>query len=243
MLLHEGPSTPPSDPFSPIRLCNNCYTVGKPDPALSPEDMLREFGQVQSEWEASSPCQELRRILQTVDIPPVKKIVAFACSTMDWGEEPSSASRLQHCLVLTLKDILSALNGGKEVPGFAQDPIYVDADKQTLQHHGVTVLDDPRGFLEVDDTSAVFSANPDVPIRDIVLELARPPIMVWNEMKEGPQHGTNKDGYSTWCSADPITPRVRAALEQQYTKIELPQTSGREFHGLAIFVRKPAVES
>ncbi|KAJ7869313.1 hypothetical protein B0H14DRAFT_3132371, partial [Mycena olivaceomarginata] len=30
---------------------------------------------------------------------------------------------------------------------FAQDPIYSDMDKQLLGKHGITVLDDPRGFL------------------------------------------------------------------------------------------------
>lgn len=67
---------------------------------------------------------------------------------------------------------------------FAQDPVYTNVDKVVLAEHGVTVVDDPRGFLQVDDQSAVLSFAPNICVRQIVADIARPALLIWNTVHD-----------------------------------------------------------
>ncbi|KAK0648014.1 hypothetical protein B0T16DRAFT_455520 [Cercophora newfieldiana] len=231
----------------PIRVCTTCWRGRQDGNPLTSELMMHEFDRLRAEWEASQPCTELRRLIQDARVPRVDKIIAFAFASMNRTRtgELYRRSALQHCLILTLRDLLttSTLNSN-EVRCFAQDPDYGDTDKTTLTSHGVCVLEDPRGFLEVDDNSAILSANPDVPIRDIVTDLARPAMMIWNDPGDGPDHGLNEDEEgnqcgTTWTMADPNSPRLRALLDEHYVRIAFPGgIYSDELGNLAIFVRK-----
>ncbi len=59
---------------------------------------------------------------------------------------------------------------------------YVDTDKEVLGRVGVTVVDDPRGFLEVDDNSVVICVAPNVPVKQIIADIARPAVLIWNRV-------------------------------------------------------------
>ncbi|KAJ4423725.1 hypothetical protein N0V82_001611 [Gnomoniopsis sp. IMI 355080] len=120
----------------------------------------------------------------------VENIVAFGCGTLQC--KPATESTAQYALVLMLRDLLArrpqlqqldaveASPGGShsrtmtEVSCFAQDPIHTDVDKQILLEHGITVVDDPRGFLKVDDASIVVSLSSDIPVQEIIADIARP---------------------------------------------------------------------
>jgi hypothetical protein len=52
-----------------------------------------------------------------------------------------------------------------------------------LRENGITVLDDPEGFLEVDDSTLVISCAAQVPVKQITLDLARPAAMIWDRIK------------------------------------------------------------
>lgn len=65
---------------------------------------------------------------------------------------------------------------------YAQDPVFKDIDKEILQEHGITVLDNPHGFLEMDEDTVIISKFPDVPIRSITADLTQPAIMIWNKV-------------------------------------------------------------
>lgn len=65
-----------------------------------------------------------------------------------------------------------------EVKCFAQDPLYVLVDIQVLKRVGITVLEDPRAFLEVADTSAIISIEPGFPLEDVIVDIARPAVMI-----------------------------------------------------------------
>ncbi|KAJ6573678.1 hypothetical protein B0H10DRAFT_1705766, partial [Mycena sp. CBHHK59/15] len=60
---------------------------------------------------------------------------------------------------------------------FAQDPIYSVIDKQLLAQHNIACCDDPRGFLEVDKWSLVISIAPNIPVKQIITDLARPAVI------------------------------------------------------------------
>jgi hypothetical protein len=59
-----------------------------------------------------------------------------------------------------------------------QDPSYTKVDQAVLSKHGITILGDPKGILEVDDSTAVLSCSPDIPVKQIVSDLANPAIMM-----------------------------------------------------------------
>lgn len=96
----------------------------------------------------------------------------------NFGQSTQARSIQQHAMLLTLKNALQKT--GIEISCFAQDPIYSETDVAVLGRSGITVLPDPEGFFQVDDHSIVVSCSPNVPVRAIVLDLARPSMMIWD---------------------------------------------------------------
>ncbi|OAA65302.1 hypothetical protein SPI_02089 [Niveomyces insectorum RCEF 264] len=223
-------------------------------------------------WESSTACSELRVTLSTALAPllaprgpaVVHKVVAFACSSMtDEREGGSARHAVQHALVLTVRDVLARLQasgivgggGGKtcddqkdepirtvQVDCFAQDPAYGAADVAVLAEHGIIVLDDPDGFLAVDETTVVVAVAPSVPVRQIVADLARPVAMIWGRIvvdDEG--HAQKMDDFGGW--SDPASPRVQALVRDgYYAEWPFLQDSENNFgtvEGVAVYVRKP----
>jgi hypothetical protein len=116
----------------------------------------------------------------------IQHIVAFACGSIrDDSEQQTPRSSFQHVLVLTLRNILSKKQedlGG--ISCYAQEPAYSEVDILTLRENGITVLDEPEGFLNVDDSTLVVSCAAQVPVKQITLDLARPAAMIWDRIKE-----------------------------------------------------------
>jgi len=131
-------------------------------------------------------------MLETLDIlHGITKIVAFACSTFSCITEEPSPSRggvreaTQHALILTKRDILSKKNEGVsgEIICYAQDPVYSSLDKKILEKSDIMILDNPMGFLEVDESTVVLSFCPDVCVRQVVCDIARPAMMIWDSIR------------------------------------------------------------
>lgn len=108
---------------------------------------------------------------------------------MTWAGDGSSRSMAQHALALVIGDFLGsdcasgAHNGGDGgIKCYAQDPIYTSVDEQVLCEAGFTVVDDPRAFLEVDEASVVIAISADIPIRQIIADIARPAIMILDKV-------------------------------------------------------------
>ncbi|KAJ7757863.1 hypothetical protein B0H14DRAFT_3896135, partial [Mycena olivaceomarginata] len=74
-------------------------------------------------------------------------------------------------------------------------------DRQLLGKHGITVLDNPRGFLQLDESSIVISIAPNIPVKQIVTDLAHPAVIIWNSISGDPI-------YSTAQWTDPESPRL-----------------------------------
>ena len=152
------------------------------DSSILPRDQIEDlFKTGIEEWESTQICKQFRSILRTLKLPsPVKKIVGFACGTLDMQR-----SIFQHAMLLTMRDVLSEKNGGSEpIPCYVQDPIYNANEQLVLEGAGITVLNDPQGFLEVDDTTAVVSIAPNVPVRQIISDIAMPALLIWDEVGE-----------------------------------------------------------
>jgi hypothetical protein len=107
-------------------------------------------------------------------------MVAFALGTFSRRSGFSENSAFQHALVLSLREILQERVG--TIDCFVQDPAYTGVDKELLGRLAFQVVDNPKGFLHVDDRSIVVSCSPNQPIRQIVTELARPAVMIWDKV-------------------------------------------------------------
>jgi hypothetical protein len=123
--------------------------------------------------------------LQDADVPcEITTVVGFACGDMSFLEgslDRAQRSASQHALLLTLQSVLQEKNTTKkgQILCYAQDPIYTTVDKTVLENFGIEVLDDPEGFLKVDDNSVVFSCAPNIPVKQVIADLARPAILIW----------------------------------------------------------------
>jgi len=100
--------------------------------------------------------------------------------------EVEERSAVQHALILTLRNFFAkdqhvAVDG---IQCFAQDPLYEDPDREVLKESGVSVLDNPRAFLEVDETSVVFCLSAKTAVRQVVTDIARPALLIWNRVEE-----------------------------------------------------------
>lgn len=181
----------PALAFCPLRIS---YLLPALDEVENPiKKTITSFQELQAifkaaarEWEQSDDCQRLCNTLERIPsstLNGISKIVAFACSTMAYDDSCcQKRSIAQHAMALTIRDFLQRKNGS-QIGCFAQDPAYTEIDKAVLQCTGIIVLDDPRAFLEVDEASFIVSIGPDVPIRQIVLDIARPAAMIWDKVK------------------------------------------------------------
>jgi len=190
----------------------------------------------QSRWLKSNTHVLLKHIFETVNIPiNITKVVCFGLGSIDrirWicnermtaedEDRGSTRALVQHCAALSLKTWAEGLCG-KRVQCLAQDPVYNDLDKVFLPSVGISIVTDPKGFLEVDENTLVYSVGPNVPVREIIAEIAQPAVMVWDKVQEGER------------STDPVTRQVWKLL-QDYEELEIP--TSEEFTLLSVYVRK-----
>jgi hypothetical protein len=164
----------------------------KPLPDLPLEEAEKLFKTSLEEWESSEQCKQFRSLIASANWHEgITKIVAFACGRFSSVTPDSRYSRAnarsgaQHALIFTLRDILSNMWVGdrKTIKCYAQDPAYTATDKSLLEQAGVTILNDPEAFLEVDESTVVLSVSPSVCVRQVVADIARPAIMIWDPIK------------------------------------------------------------
>lgn len=125
------------------------------------EDRLAAFDADRRTWEASAAGKQFIEHLCAARLPPrITKVVAFALGSIARGDRRERPGP-QHAALLSLAAIIRDRTG-EEVRCFAQDPEYAPEDRKLLAACGVTVLEHPHGFLEVDEETAVLSIHPNV---------------------------------------------------------------------------------
>lgn len=152
---------------------------------LSYGDSTAQLKRKDREWQKSKMCKKLQQILNTSAAShDIRKIVAVALGTFSikLPKEFIDFSPVQHALLLTVREWL--LTRRKTIDCFAQDPDYLGADKRILEKHGVEVVDDPRAWLEVDDSSILYSVAPSCPTKAIIADIARPAVVIWERVTE-----------------------------------------------------------
>ncbi|KAK3902844.1 hypothetical protein C8A05DRAFT_15143 [Staphylotrichum tortipilum] len=199
--------------------------IPPPDDSADAAQVREKLAKGIAAWEASAECARLRGVFEAGKIGRVTKIAAFACSTMAVKDDDRANPVAQHAAVLMLRELF-ARRGAGEVRCLAQDPMYRPADVEVLQELGVEVLEDPRGFLEVDEETVVVCVAPNVPVRQVVADIARPVAMVWGTVKgevearewwERERPGQDLEGMYSG-STDPDSPRLRDMVEKEYVE-------------------------
>ncbi|KAK1595897.1 uncharacterized protein LY79DRAFT_95789 [Colletotrichum navitas] len=200
------------------------------------------FEEHEKTWKKSPQCRELKDILSLVLTPNViNKIICFGLGDLTPDSDDDeyhicsghSAPRchIQHAVALTLAQILGDRTG-REIRCYSQDPAYTQASIEFLKSRNIVVLNDPQGFLDVDEHTLVFSVAPTVPVKQIVTDLARPAVIIWDnetpaEMdKMAWEHIRFPDGSETWISpwiSDPDSARTRKMEKEEYTSYPFPE--------------------
>lgn len=126
------------------------------------------------------------------ELPTVRKVIAFATGSPSrrYNLAPrtptcryNTTPVVQLAVALVIRDFFTQHQGGADpILCYAQEPLFTDTDKQVLQEQGMTVLEDPHGFLEMDAETAIISHHPNVPVRSITADLAKPAMMVWSKV-------------------------------------------------------------
>ena len=150
----------------------------------SPPDVQETVEKIRKTWINSQLCADLQSSLQAAR-PQCNKVVGFALASHT-RRKTYDRYAYQHMLLLTLRDFFAAqleIPDPSDVPVYAQEITYTELDRSLLAGYGITAVMDPGGFLQIDDSSAVVSISPDAPIKSVVLDIARPALIIWNEVQ------------------------------------------------------------
>ena len=158
--------------------------IEEEEPTESEKQTKSQFlEQVLHAWESSVQCQSLLAILKSKQkyfAGGVSNIIAFGCgSFVGSRDDEITRAAYQHASLLTIRRFLSDELGYIDgVKILAQDPAYTATDKELLQEWNITNVDDPDGFLELDDRSVVLTCSPTAPIKQIVTDICKPLMMI-----------------------------------------------------------------
>lgn len=154
----------------------------------------------------------------------VNKIIGFGLGRLEHNDRSPrpkpvaypSPAMLQHAMIYKIaeiiKDAIKPPHGTPKV--YIQDPLYTSSDKIALTEEcRMTVVDGfgAKAFLMVDENTMVVSQYPAFPMREVVLDLARPAIM-WAQ-------GVNRSSM-----ADPVPGRTRKIMAKEYQEYSEPRS-------------------
>ncbi|KAL4892822.1 hypothetical protein BDV59DRAFT_202199 [Aspergillus ambiguus] len=188
-------------------------------------------------WEQSPAWKQIRTTLSSLKLPSkITKIIGMACGSFSISSyQPKGCSRsaVQHNFLITVQKALREHDlAAEDVECYVQDPAYCEADRRVLQTFGIQVVDDPEGFLLMDEGSLVFSCAPNICVKEIVADIVRPPVLIWCKVEE------DNPEYS---STDPNSPRVLKMIETCYDDLPFPEDEN--FTQMQIYTLKHTVAS
>lgn len=178
--------------------CKPCNEWGEPrEYETLPAHLLEPvFDAHRGLWEESVEFGVFRDIVRSQPaLARVNKIVAFACgrlTAMSAAIDPEHV--VQHAMVFSLRDAVAEMK--EELPAsdaaanegvriILQEPGYTDEDKLVLEMAGAAVVESPEAFLEVDEDTLVVSISPNIPVKQIIADIARPAGMIYfNDQNE-----------------------------------------------------------
>ncbi|KAI3323079.1 hypothetical protein HD806DRAFT_497860 [Xylariaceae sp. AK1471] len=211
--------------YLPMRICAPIILLGdNPEyrkPPAPPEEDFSTYQAMERQWKTSQHYERLQGMLAAIEIPfTLTKVIALALGPLVLGSQVCKGHVLQHALVSALHSTLvqrGILSISSE--RYVQDPAYTQRDRDILHSAGLNVLDDPQAFLELDKSSVLVCINPEIPVKDIVADICRPGIIIWNRGRK-----------------TPLSPRVKNMTENEYFEMEFPDHEC--YRGLVMLIRK-----
>ncbi|KAJ5272757.1 hypothetical protein N7478_007882 [Penicillium angulare] len=166
--------------YAPLQLMHQLFRVDSSsenketipdDPIGERDDVARDFQKL-GKYET---CKNLKSILRSfASGHPADKIIGFACGSLALPNNHHVS--VQTALLVTVKNWLKERVDNSDVSSYIQDPMNTSVDKEVLADFDFEMIDDPRGWLEVDERSFVLSVAPNVPVKEIIVDTARPAI-------------------------------------------------------------------
>lgn len=183
-------------------LATRAFTLARVDQRHldTPYDELKAaWDESRYNWEQSPLCRDMLSALSKVKCPRnVTKLVCFGLGSLDGSHDfcildevadfdglPLRAAMTQHAAAFTFAKVLGEQVGTGPLRIIAQDPAYSPNARKLLADEGVEVVGGIGclGFTLVDDDSIVFSVHPDVPVKQIIADMARPAGMIWDPVR------------------------------------------------------------
>lgn len=144
------------------------------------EELQKEYDSARKNWEKSSACGELKRLLRTEEsIKNVDNVVVFGLGTFQAVE--AQHSRTSMTQLAALQTILESLDDSK--PVVQQDPAFTDLDKEFLSTFKHTVASDPEGYKSVSERSLVYAIHCYPDVYDGVRKATTPAMLIGNNLK------------------------------------------------------------
>ncbi|KAI0448434.1 hypothetical protein F5B21DRAFT_522004 [Xylaria acuta] len=114
--------------------------------------------------------------------PTIDKVICFGLGNNLTKEFETWT---QHPAALTIRNVLK-LKLSHKPRLLAHDPEYTDDTKAVLEslEFEVMGINGVDGFVEVDENSVVFSTSSDIPVNQVLAELARPAVIITRAFKE-----------------------------------------------------------
>jgi hypothetical protein len=148
------------------------------NPPTSPEEDFSMYQTIVQQWKTSQHFEQVQDVLASVEIPfAVTKVIGLGLGPLVLKSRVFERSVFQHALVSVLRQKFSISSSA-----YVQDPAYTQRDRNILHSAGLTVLEDPQGLLELDEYSILLAISPNIPIKDIVADICRPGIIIWNSL-------------------------------------------------------------
>ncbi|KAI0814569.1 hypothetical protein GGR55DRAFT_675863 [Xylaria sp. FL0064] len=145
----------------------------------------------------------------------------------------SQQSMVEHVLVSAIRSNLLQLGiMSASSKLYVQDRAYTQVDRSVLSSTGFNIVNDPDAFLMLDDSSVLVSVDPAIPVKQIVADICRPAIIIWNKARN------DEDLLGFYCT-DPTSPRVDKMLKKEYKDFEFPVH--KDYPDLVMYVRKTAI--
>lgn len=135
-------------------------------PPISTDNLSKSFQNIVHHWKKSQYREEIQQALGTVPFV-LDKVVAFGCGPLTLNHGLDDLPMNQHAFLLMLQSCIP------HSKCYIQDPLYEKEDKHVLESFGFHVLDDPEGFLIVDEASILVSIHVDAPVKQIVVSKFR----------------------------------------------------------------------
>ncbi|KAK2810744.1 hypothetical protein FQN50_002787 [Emmonsiellopsis sp. PD_5] len=173
----------------------------------------------------------------------INQIVALACGSMSYDTLPGP-SAYQNALICALRTILQEdiyRNSG-DIKCYSQDPGFTETDKSVLGHSRIDVLNNPEGFVKVNNSTALLSFSPDISVKEIIRDIGkRPALLIWDRVVDKSDQGTKWDGPNK-TNGDADSAHVRKMIREEYSELDFgfPEEFGtNEVVQYAVYVRRP----